>query len=73
MEKVSIIMPVFNGGTTLAKSLKSLLSQTANFFELIIVNDASSDNSLEIIKKFANALLTRKGSLRPRRLFTARR
>lgn len=52
--QVSIIMPVFNGRTTLAKSLDSLLPQTAKFLELIIVDDASTDGSLEIIKNFAS-------------------
>jgi len=52
MEKVSIIMPVYNGETTLGKALKSLALQESNFQELIIVNDASTDGSLEIIENF---------------------
>jgi len=47
-------MPVYNGETTLEKTLQSLLSQEKDFFELIIVNDASADNSLEILRKYAN-------------------
>jgi glycosyltransferase involved in cell wall biosynthesis len=52
MQKVSIIMPVYNGETTLEKTLESLLNQEINFLEIIIVNDASTDKSLEIIKEF---------------------
>lgn len=49
---VSVVMPVYNGETTLLKTLKSLLSQSAEFQELIIVDDASSDRSVDVIKGF---------------------
>jgi glycosyltransferase involved in cell wall biosynthesis len=52
MEKISVIMPVYNGQTTLAETLKSLFEQAKHFQELIIINDASTDSSAEIIKDF---------------------
>jgi glycosyltransferase involved in cell wall biosynthesis len=51
--KISVVMPVYNTEAYLDKSIKSVLNQTMRDFELIIVNDASSDNSLNIINKYA--------------------
>ena len=51
---VSVILPVFNGGSVLSKSVESVLSQTYKNLELIIVNDGSTDNSLEIARYFAH-------------------
>ena len=50
---VSIILPVYNGETYLAQSIKSCLNQTYRNIELIIVNDCSTDNTLAIAKDFA--------------------
>jgi len=47
-------MPVYNGEKFLKDAIESILSQTYNFFEFLIVYDASSDNSLSIINKFKN-------------------
>lgn len=49
---VSIITPVFNGEKFLAKAIESALDQTYQNFELLIVNDGSTDNSFAIIKPF---------------------
>jgi len=54
MPKISIVMPVFNGETTLEKALESLALQEKDFFEVVIVNDASNDGSLGIINKFTS-------------------
>lgn len=43
-------MPVYNGETTLEGALKGLFGQAEYFQELIVINDASSDNSAKIIK-----------------------
>lgn len=50
---VSVILPVYNGANVLAKSIESVLGQSYKNIELIIVNDGSTDNSLEIAKSFA--------------------
>ena len=50
---VSVILPVYNGENVLAKSIESVLNQTYKNIELIIVNDGSWDNSLEIAEEYA--------------------
>lgn len=54
MSKVSIIVPVYNPGNRIKKCIKSILNQTFTEFELILVNDGSTDRSLEICNKYAN-------------------
>ena len=49
---ISIILPVYNGEKYLAQSIESCLDQTYKNIELIIVNDASSDSSLSIAKRY---------------------
>ena len=49
---ISIILPVYNGETYLEDSIKSILNQTYQNFELIIINDGSTDSSHLIIEKF---------------------
>lgn len=50
--KISVCMPVYNGASVIAPTLKSILSQSYKNFELIIVNDCSTDNSAEVVKSF---------------------
>lgn len=52
MPKVSVIVPVYNVEKYLEKCLNSLVNQTLDNIEIIIVNDGTKDNSEEIIKKF---------------------
>ncbi len=49
MKKVSIIMPVYNGERFLEKSIESVSKQTIDDFELICVDDGSTDNSLDLL------------------------
>lgn len=49
---VSVIVPVYNTELYLKKCLKSLLQQTYSNYEIIIINDGSNDESLNIINKF---------------------
>lgn len=49
--KISIIFPVFNSEKYLSESLESIFNQTIKDFEIIIINDNSSDNSPNIIIK----------------------
>lgn len=53
--KISVIVPVYNVYDYLDKCLNSLTKQTVKNFEVIIVNDGSTDNSQEIIDKYVLA------------------
>ena len=50
--RLSVIMSVFNAEETLEESIESILNQTFKDFELLICNDASTDTSSKIIKRF---------------------
>ena len=50
--KVSIIMPVYNSEKYVGEAIESVLAQDYDNFELICVNDGSTDNSLSIIKEY---------------------
>lgn len=54
MEKdlISIIVPMYNAAQFIKKCITSILNQTYKNFELLIINDGSTDNSLEICNKF---------------------
>lgn len=52
MPKVSIILPTFNGEQFLSNSIESIISQTYKDWELIIVNDCSTDNTANIINHY---------------------
>ena len=51
--KYSTIMPVYNAGDKLRKSIESILSQTYSNWELIIIDDGSIDNSLDICNEYS--------------------
>lgn len=51
---VSIILPVYNGAKYLKESIDSILGQTYDNFELIIINDGSIDDSLSIMKSYSD-------------------
>ena len=50
---ISVIMPVFNSERYLKESLKSLLDQTFKSFEIICIDDGSTDSSVEILKEYS--------------------
>lgn len=49
---ISIIMPVYNAEKYLNRSIESIMNQTYNNIEIILVNDGSTDNSLEICTNY---------------------
>ena len=56
--KISVILPVYNSEKYIRKAIESVLNQTFSDFELIIVNDGSTDNTLDIIKSFEDDRIT---------------
>ena len=52
---VSVLMPVYNGEKYLKEAIDSILNQTYNNFEFIIINDGSTDRSEEIILSFSDS------------------
>ena len=52
MAKVSVIVPVYNVERYLERGLSSLINQTLKDLEIIIINDGSTDKSLEICRHF---------------------
>ena len=52
MAKISVLMSVNNGERYLKQSIDSIIHQTFNDFEFIIINDGSNDDSLKIIKSY---------------------
>ncbi|OKP83864.1 glycosyltransferase [Paenibacillus sp. P32E] len=52
MTKISVLMPVFNMAPYIEESICSILTQTYTDFELLIMDDGSTDGTLDIIRKF---------------------
>ena len=52
--KVSILLPVYNSETTIQETIDSILCQTYSDFELVIINDGSSDKSEQIIGQYSD-------------------
>lgn len=53
MCKISVIMPAYNAAQYIEKAIQSVIGQTIKSWELIIVNDASTDNTSEIVRRMA--------------------
>ena len=51
--EISIVIPVYNGSKTLGQCLNSVLKQTYGSYEIIVVDNNSTDNTGELIRKFA--------------------
>ena len=52
-EKVSIIVPMYNAEKFIGKTIESVLSQTYENWEMLIMNDVSTDNSLAVVNEYA--------------------
>lgn len=51
--KVSVIIPLYNQAEFVSETIESILNQTYKNYEIVVVNDASTDNSLEVVSKYA--------------------
>lgn len=51
---VSVVLPTFNRANTLGKAIQSVLSQTYENLELIVVDDGSTDNTEEVVRSFSD-------------------
>jgi glycosyltransferase involved in cell wall biosynthesis len=54
MPKVSVIIPTFNRAAFLEKAIKSIISQNFNSFEIIVSDNASTDNTEDLVKSFGS-------------------
>jgi len=55
MPKISVCIPVYNGETYVAETIQSVLSQTYPDFELVIIDNASTDKTVSIVKSFTDS------------------
>lgn len=53
MSKVSIIMPAYNAERYITEAIQSVIAQTFTDWELIVIDDASQDSTVEIVQKFS--------------------
>ena len=56
-KKISIIIVNYNNAKFLSKSINSILSQKINNLEIIVVDDKSTDNSIQILNRFKNKVM----------------
>lgn len=52
MPLISVILPTYNSAHFLAEAVQSILDQTFSDFELIVINDASTDDTLQVLSQF---------------------
>lgn len=55
MKKISVIIPVYNAEQTLAQTVESIKNQSYSNWEIILVNDGSPDNSLQLCRELSQA------------------
>ena len=52
MPKINVIIPVYNYGKYLRQAIQSVLSQQFDDYEIIVINDGSTDNTAEVLREF---------------------
>jgi glycosyltransferase involved in cell wall biosynthesis len=56
MRRVSVIIPVFNAARTIEQAIESVRAQTFTDFEIVAVDDGSTDGSIEILRRYGDAI-----------------
>ena len=64
MNLISIIVPIYNAETYLGQCIESLINQTYENIEIILVNDGSNDNSLRICNDYTKKTIGLQLSIR---------
>ena len=52
--KVSVIIPVYNAEKTIKKAIDSVLAQSMNNIQIVVINDGSTDSTLNILQSYAD-------------------
>jgi len=55
LPKVSVIIPMYNSAKYIPQTLETLLNQTMKDFEVVVVDDCSTDNSVEVVESFMDS------------------
>jgi hypothetical protein len=56
MPRVSVIIPVFNAARTLEQAIESVRAQTFTDFEIVAIDDGSTDGSADLLRRYGNAI-----------------
>ena len=57
--KLSVVIPAYNSSKYIEETLSSILNQTRPPFEIIVINDGSTDNTAEIVSKYPVRLINK--------------
>ena len=57
MPKISVVIPAYNAEHTIKETIESVLQQTFSDFELIVINDGSTDRTLEVVQSITDSRL----------------
>ena len=58
MIQITVIIPAYNAATNITDTIKSVQQQTFKDWELVIINDGSTDNTLKVLDKIRDSRLT---------------
>jgi glycosyltransferase involved in cell wall biosynthesis len=64
MPKVSVVIPVYNGARTIGRALESVFAQTFTDFEIVVVDDGSTDDTLAALERYGDRIRVIKESNR---------
>ena len=54
MPRISVIMPVYNAGIFVKQSIETVLNQTCDDFELLVIDDCGTDDSMRVVEEFSD-------------------